>query len=46
VITSSDGKFSYKMGIIDFLTHYGTGKLIETKVNNALHGDRKEELSC
>jgi hypothetical protein len=43
---SSDKKFKYKIGVIDFLTRYGSMKKAETRVNNVIHWGEYKEVSC
>jgi hypothetical protein len=46
VFRSIDGKFKYKIGVIDFLTDYGSLKKVETTFNNIVHWRGRQEASC
>ena len=44
---SADGKYIYRLGIIDFLTAYGTAKKVEKTFNNVFQwGGDKQGASC
>jgi hypothetical protein len=46
VFESETGLYSYKIGIIDFLTSYTAFKKLETKFNAVLHWSESEKTSC
>ena len=46
ILQSSDGAFVYRLGIIDFLTAYGTKKKVETRLNNMISWKDKQGASC
>lgn len=46
LITSSDGEYKYRLGIIDFLTAYNTAKKVEKTFNDIISWKDKESASC
>ena len=45
-IMSIDGKFRYKIGIIDFLTKYTGMKLLENEIKSKLNGVDRNDISA
>jgi hypothetical protein len=45
-LESTEGNFRYRLGIIDFLTEYGTKKKMEKTFNNMLSWGDKQAASC
>ena len=43
---SNDGKFKYKIAIIDFLTKYSSMKLLENQFKSRVHGVDKMTISA
>ena len=43
---SGDGKFKYKIAIIDFLTKYSNMKLLENQFKSTVHGVDKMTISA
>jgi len=37
-VESEDGKFRYKIGIIDFLTKFSNFKMLENEIKSKVHG--------
>ena len=43
---SNDGKYVYKVGVIDFLTEYGNIKFLENQIKSKLHHVDSSEISA
>ena len=46
IYQSTDHVYKYRLGIIDFLTAYGTKKKVETRLNNMISWKDKQGASC
>ena len=46
IFRSDCGRFKYKIGVIDFLTDYGTMKKVETTYKAMMHWGKRAEVSC
>jgi len=46
ILESRDSSYVYRLGIIDFLTAYGTKKKVEKTLNNMLSWKDKQGASC
>jgi len=46
LLMSCDKEHKYRVGVIDFLTDYGTAKFFETKVKGTFSRGDSSEISC
>ena len=46
IIADVDGQYTYRLGIIDFLTKYTVAKKFETKMNSVIHWGEGDKTSC
>lgn len=45
-VESVDGRYSYKLGVIDFITNYGCKKLIENRSKSFIFKVDKNDISA
>ena len=46
VLLAHSGNYSYKVGVIDFLTKHNTMKTMETNIKSALYNVRRSSISA
>ena len=46
LLSNSVPSKKYRVGVIDFLTDYGTGKKMETLMKGTFHSGDASEISC
>lgn len=46
LLVSTDGEKKFRVGVIDFLTDYGTAKYLETKTKGLFSKGDSGEISC